>query len=118
MTAVSEAHMPNAQVDTDSRPLMTSPHALATAGIKANRKAHFTITLSGKELYEVLQMLEQAAVDAQTYSELRSFALAAEVIRNQADAQGFGLNPKQPDDDFHVPPANAPTRRGFTQARP
>ncbi len=87
MTALSDAQMSNTQARP--RPLMTSPEALASNGGKENRNKHFRITLSGTEIYELLQLLEQSAVDAPDYMNLRAFVLAAEVIRNQVREQGF-----------------------------
>ena len=101
MTAVSEIELPAPDPLAMPRPLMTGVDALATAGIKKNRNCHFTFTLSGTEVYETLQLLEQSALaESKCFATLRCFCLAAEVIRNQANAQGFGLAAKKSNDDL------------------
>lgn len=71
------------------RPLMTSDEALSSNGIKQNRKGIFNITITGREAYEHLQLLEESAVEATPYVKARPFFLAAEVFREQLRQQGF-----------------------------
>lgn len=62
---------------------------LATRGIRVNRKKPFSITLSGKEWYSLLTLLEDDAVSHSNYLEVRALVLWVEKIRLQLEAQGF-----------------------------
>ena len=61
-------------------------------GVKANRNMRFTFTLTGLEVYDLLQFLEHLAVqgkNAGDYDFVRSCVLWAEKFREQAKQQGF-----------------------------
>ena len=63
--------------------------ALETNGIRSNRNAQFTFTLSGQETYRTLQTFENLAVDTPHFNLVRQCVLLSEKIRNQAREQGF-----------------------------
>lgn len=62
---------------------------LVTRGVRANARKHLTVTLSGREFYSLLQLLEEYAVSAEDYSHVRALVLWDEKIRQQLAGQGF-----------------------------
>lgn len=68
---------------------MQQDDELVTHGIRANGKQLFTLTLRGKEVYELLQILERRAVQETSYLEVRTAVYFAERIRDQVKEQGF-----------------------------
>lgn len=50
----------------------------------------FTVTMSGKELYGLLSLLEHLAVSEESYLRVRECVLYSERIRQQVTEQGWG----------------------------
>lgn len=68
---------------------MQGIEALRTAGKRASSNELFSVRLTGAQWYAVLKLLEDAAVGAHTYVELRPLVLFAEEFRAQLEAQRF-----------------------------
>ena len=67
----------------------TSEDVLRSQGIKANHRLNFQITFSGKQIYDLLRLLEKEAIDSGDYTHVRESVLFAELVREQAKRQGF-----------------------------
>lgn len=63
--------------------------ALRTAGIKANRDRVFTVTLTGKQVYDFLHLLEARSMEQKSYLDVRQAVIFCELIRDQVNEQGF-----------------------------
>lgn len=63
--------------------------SVRTHGIKANGERCFEVRLRGKEVYRLLNLLEELAVKESMYLEVRSAVYFAEKIREQVKEQGF-----------------------------
>jgi cAMP phosphodiesterase len=66
-----------------------TPDDLRTNGVKHNRKLQFTFSLTGHQVYNVLQTFEEIAVSHPHFDVVRKCVLLSEEIRNQAKEQGF-----------------------------
>ncbi len=62
---------------------------LRSQGIKANRHRSFQIEFTGKQIYDLLHILERDAVDSHDYLQVSAKVIFAEIIREQAKGQGF-----------------------------
>lgn len=60
-------------------------------GIGANRQVHFNFTMTGKEVYDLLQFFEHLALESKgrSYDHVRSCVLWSEKFRAEARTQGF-----------------------------
>jgi hypothetical protein len=53
-------------------------------------RAGYRAELTGREVYELLQLLEQHAVGTESYLEVAKCVVLAERLRNQVEKQGWG----------------------------
>ena len=67
----------------------TEDSGLVTRGIRANGKKVFAVSLTGKEWYSLVSLLQDRAVAETDYVEVRASVLWVEKIRLQLAAQGF-----------------------------
>lgn len=68
---------------SESRP--TTEHLRMFSALRLN----FQITFSGKQIYDLLRLLEKEAIDSGDYTHVRESVLFAELVREQAKRQGF-----------------------------
>jgi hypothetical protein len=62
---------------------------LVTNGIQHNRTRPFHVKFTGKEIYELISLLEQRALKSECYLDVRQAVYFAEFVREQAKKQGF-----------------------------
>jgi hypothetical protein len=67
----------------------TDPHTMRTQGIRKNGERSFELHLRGREIYQLLHLLEELAVRDASYLEVRSAVYFAERLREQVKEQGF-----------------------------
>lgn len=67
----------------------TKPESLETNGIRANNKRTFQVRLTGEEVYALLKVMEERAVECGNYLDVRQAVYFAERIREQVREQGF-----------------------------
>lgn len=60
-----------------------------TAGVQRKDFHNLTIVFSHHDLYHLLKFVEDRAVRAENYAEVRQAVLFSEMIRKQASEQGF-----------------------------
>ena len=61
----------------------------ATAGIRANGSKEFTVKCDGRTWYEILHVLEQEAIKADSYTVVRHCVLLQDELFEQLKRQGF-----------------------------
>jgi hypothetical protein len=64
------------------------PESLLSRGGK-NHKEDFEIKLTGKQIYDLLDLLETRAIKEMCYLDVRQAVAFSELVREQARAQGF-----------------------------
>lgn len=65
------------------------PNGQATKGIRRNRALLFRFELTGREIYDLLALLEDRAVAETSYLRVRQAVYFAERVREQARREGF-----------------------------
>lgn len=61
----------------------------ATVGVKSFSRRTFKFELTGREVYELIKILEELAVKGQNFIEIRKVVLTREVIDRALRGQGY-----------------------------
>jgi len=64
-------------------------HDQETKGVRANGSRDFGIVMSGRTWYELLHVLEERAIKAEHYTEVRHCVLLQDEIYRKLREQGF-----------------------------